>query len=163
MTSTRLPADHRIRPLRIGDMERMVAIDEAHTGRTRRGFLAKRLSMAIGRPQAFVHVGLERDGVLEGFALARMLRGEFGRAATTAALDLVGVAPDSREHGLGRALLDGLIEAAQRQGVSHLQSEAEWTSHALLRFFDAAGFRLASRVVLERRVNEPFPDKAEEI
>ena len=163
MIGTRLSADQRIRPLGSGDLERMVEIDEAHTGRPRRGFLAKRLALALQRPQAFVHVGLEHDGVLAGFALARMLRGEFGRAQVSAALDLVGVAPDSLEHGFGRALLDGLIEAAQRQGVSHLQSETEWTSHALLRFFDAAGFRLARRVVLERRVGEPFPERSEEI
>ena len=163
MIDAHLTADNRIRPLLKDDLERMIAIDQAHTGRTRRGFLGKRLTLAIERPQAFVHVGLERGGVLAGFALARLLRGEFGRTEATAALDLVGVAPGSQEHGVGRALLDGLLAAAQRQGVRHLQSEAEWTSHALLRFFDAAGFKLANRVVLERRMSEPFPESVEEI
>ncbi len=153
--------DH-IRPLDGGHLERMILIDQAHTGRTRRGFLAKRLKLAIERPREFAHVGLERDGVLAGFAFARLLRGEFGRTETTAALDLLGVAPGSQEHGVGRALLEALIEAAQRQGVSHLQSQAEWTNHALLGFFDAAGFRLASRIVLERRLGDPFPDRMEE-
>ncbi|HUY84171.1 MAG TPA: GNAT family N-acetyltransferase [Steroidobacteraceae bacterium] len=162
MSGARPAADGRIRPLCIDDLQRMIVIDGAHTGRSRRGFLAKRLNLALERPQAFLHVGLEKDGVLAGFALARLLRGEFGRAQTTAALDLVGVATGSQEHGVGRALLDGLLEAADQQGVRHLQSQAEWTSHALLRFFDAAGFKLANRVVLERRVSEPFVEAVED-
>ena len=156
MTAAKVTPDTRIRPLRNDDLERMIIIDQAHTGRSRRGFLGKRLKLAIERPQAFIHVGLERDGELAGFALARLLQGEFGRSEPTAALDLVGVAPDSQELGVGHALIDGLLGAARQKGARHLQSEAEWTNHALLRFFDSMGFKLANRIVLERRVSEPF-------
>jgi len=163
MIAAKMTADTRIRPLRNDDLERMIIIDQAHTGRSRRGFLGKRLKLAIERPQTFIHIGLERDGELVGFALARLLQGEFGRQEITAALDLIGVAPDSQELGYGHALIDGLLCAAQQQGARHLQSEAEWTSHALLRFFDAMGFKLANRMVLERRVNEPFEESVEEL
>jgi GNAT superfamily N-acetyltransferase len=163
MTGAKVTADTRIRPLRNDDLERMITIDQAHTGRSRRGFLAKRLKLAVERPQVLMHVGLERDGELVGFALARLLHGEFGRTEPTAALDLLGVAPGSQELGYGHALIDGLLGAARQLGVRHLQSEAEWTSHALLRFFDATGFKLATRVVLERRVGEPFEERVEEL
>jgi GNAT superfamily N-acetyltransferase len=163
MTAMKVTSDGRIRPLRDDDLERMIIVDQAHTGRSRRGFLGKRLKLAIERPQAFIHVGLEREGELVGFAFARLLQGEFGRTEPTAALDLVGVAPGSQELGYGHALIDGLLDAARQQGVRHLQSEAEWTSHALLRFFNAMGFKLATRIVLERRVSEPFEESVEEL
>lgn len=146
------------RPLRSGDLDRIVAIDQAHTGRSRRSFLGKRLKSALERPDAFIHTGVEKNGELAGFALARLLRGEFGRAELSAALDLIGVAPDSKEHGLGRTLLEGLLSAARQSGVKRVHSEAEWTELSLLGFFDATGFKLANRVVLERSVNAPFDD-----
>ncbi|HXQ30446.1 MAG TPA: GNAT family N-acetyltransferase [Steroidobacteraceae bacterium] len=163
MTGTNATADTRTRPLRGDDLERMIIIDQAHTGRSRRRFLAKRLRSATKHPENFVHLGIDRGGVLVGFVLARLLQGEFGRADSSAALDLLGVAPDGQEHGYGHALMDGLLGEARQRGVQHLQSEAEWTNHSLLRFFDATGFKLASRVVLERRVGEPFNESVEDI
>jgi ribosomal protein S18 acetylase RimI-like enzyme len=162
MTGTRASTDSHTRALRSDDLERMIVIDQAHTGRSRRRFLAKRLKSATEHPQTFVHVGIESGGLLVGFALARMLHGEFGGAESTATLDLLGVAPDNQEHGYGHALMEELLRTAGQQGVRRLQSEAEWTNHALLRFFDATGFKLARRVVLERRVGEPFAESVEE-
>jgi GNAT superfamily N-acetyltransferase len=90
------------------------------------------------------------------------MEGEYGRTELTAALDLVGVAHGSQQLGYGHALIDGLLAAARERGVRLLQSEAEWTSHALLRFFDSTGFTLANRVVLERRVDHPFAENLED-
>jgi hypothetical protein len=39
-----------------------------------------------------------------------------------------------------------------------LQSQAGWTNHALLRFFEASGFGLAPRLVLERSALTPLPE-----
>jgi N-acetylglutamate synthase-like GNAT family acetyltransferase len=152
-----------VRPLCSEDLDRMVVIDQAHTGNSRRRFLSRRLESALQRPGSCIHVGLEHDGVLAGFALARVLQGEFGHSDPSAALDLIGVAPDEEEHGHGRTLLDALLATAKRAGVTRLQSEADWTNLSLLGFFDATGFTLASRVVLERSVSVPFDDRGEEV
>ena len=60
---------HAVRPLRASDLERMIAIDEAHTGHTRRRFFEKRLDAAEREAQDFIHIGMERDGKLTGFLL----------------------------------------------------------------------------------------------
>ena len=67
----------------------------------------------------------------------------------------------SREQGIGHILMDGLAAALREAGVLSLQSEAGWTSHALLRFFDTCGFNLAPRLVLERSALVPLPEPAD--
>ncbi len=61
------------------DLDRVVAIDSAHTRQSRRRFFEKRLAAAEAQPDSFVHIGLMRGGALRGFLLAHVLRGEFGR------------------------------------------------------------------------------------
>ena len=150
-----------VRPLRASDFERVVAIDSAHVGEPRRRFFEKRLAHAKQHPEDFVHVGVVRDGALVGFAFARILHGEFGREQAIATLDAVGVEHDSREHGVGRALMDGITKIMREKKVQSLQSQAEWTNHVLLRFFDASGFGLAPRLVLERSVITPLAESIE--
>jgi hypothetical protein len=52
----------------------------------------------------------------------------------------------------------GLIEVMRGKGVQSLQSQADWTNHGLLRFFDSSGFGLAPRLVLERSVLTPLAE-----
>jgi L-amino acid N-acyltransferase YncA len=152
-----------VRPLQVTDLERMIRIDQAHTGQARRRFFEKRFAAAQRQPADFIHVGIDVAGVLAGFALARILHGEFGRKESVVVLDVLGVEPGSGEHGCGHALAAALLTLAQRQGVRQLQSQAEWTNHGLLKFFASLGFELDSRLVLERVVREPFAESAEEM
>jgi L-amino acid N-acyltransferase YncA len=150
-----------IRPLCPTDLEQVIAIDSGHVGEPRRRFFVKRLAHASEHPEDFVHVGVARNGSLIGFAFARILRGEFGREQIIATLDAVGVASGSLERGVGRALMNALSEAMRKKGVQSLHSQADWTNHALLRFFDTSGFVLAPRLVLERSVLTPLPESVD--
>lgn len=151
-----------VRRLRPDDLERTIAIDRAHTGRLRRRFFEKRLDAARKHPEDFIHVGATRDGALVGFAFARVREGEFGRDEPSAALDLLGVDPAAEKQGVGRALMQALKQAMRDKGVRKLHSQADWTEHDLLRFFDVTGFKLAPRLVLERSVLEPILEDAED-
>ena len=162
MNSAAAATDSSVRPLRASDLDQVIAIDSGHVGESRRRFFEKRLAHAKQHPEDFVHVGAVRNGVLVGFAFARILRGEFGRDQAIATLDAVSVEHDSRERGVGHALMDGLTAIMRQKGVHSLQSQADWTNHALLRFFDASGFGLAPRLVLERTVLTPLAEPAED-
>ena len=162
MNNVAVTTDNTVRPLRPADLERVIAIDSGHVGEPRRRFFAKRLAHAQKHPEDFVHVGVARKGALVGFAFARILRGEFGREQAIATLDAVGVEHDSRERGVGRALMAGLTEDMRKKGVRSLQSQADWTNHPLLRFFESSGFRLAPRLVLERSVLTPLAELLED-
>lgn len=162
MSTAAATTDNTVRPLRPSDLERVIAIDSGYVGEPRRRFFEKRLTNAQQHPEDFVHVGVARNGALVGFAFARILRGEFGREQAIATLDAVGVEHDSQERGVGHALMDGLTKVMRVKGVRSLQSQADWTNHALLRFFDSSGFRLAPRLVLERSVLIPLAEPLED-
>ena len=158
MSKGPMSPDSTVRPLRLDDLERIIAIDQAHTGHARRRFMAKRLSAAQRCADDFILVGVERAGMLVGFALGRVLYGEFGRVEPVAVFDAIGVDPASQEHGYGHALMAGLLAAVRQKGVRQLHSQAEWTNHGLLKFFDSMGFTLARRVVLERSTSEAMTE-----
>lgn len=151
-----------VRPLGATDLEYVIAIDQAHTGRARRRFFKKRFRAAELSGADFIHLGVDSNGLLIGFACARILQGEFGREQPVVELDAIGVDPRSQGHGYGRALLRGVAKVMQDRGVGQLHSQAEWTNHELLQFFDAAGFELAPRMSLERSVSEPLAEPIEE-
>ena len=156
-------ADRGVRPLGIEDVERVIAIDRSHSGQARRRFFEKRFAAAKAQPEDYIHVGAMRAGALRGFAIARILRGEFGKEHAVAVLDAIGVEAESQERGIGQMLMEAVRQIIQQRGVSLLQSQADWTNHALLRFFDAAGFELAPRLALERSTIEPLAEASEEI
>ncbi|NIR31313.1 MAG: GNAT family N-acetyltransferase [Gammaproteobacteria bacterium] len=145
----------RIRSLTRNDLEIVVDIERSAMGRSRRGFFDKRLRAAEHSPEAFITVGAERQGRLVGFVIASVLEGEFGRAAPVAILDAVGVTPEERGHGVGHDLLAALDQQTREQGIDEMHTQTHWNDHALLRYFDAAGFTLAKRCVLERSTHEP--------
>ena len=151
-----------IRSIDTDDLETVLAIDRAHTKYSRRRFFEKRFAQAAAHPAQFVQIGFARGGALRGFAIAHLLRGQFGREDPVAVLDALGVELDNQSHGMGQLLIGHLLEILQQRGVRVLHSQASWNNHDLLRFFDRCGFGLSSRVVLERTVAEPLIEAVEE-
>ncbi len=152
-----------IRRLGAADVDRVIAIDRAYSGQSRRRFFERRFAAAKKRPEDFIYIGVIQDGLLCGFAIARVLRGEFGHEHAVAVLDAIGVAAECRGQGIGQALLGELKGAMRQRGVLALQSQADWTNHDLMRFFDAAGFKLAPRLMLQRPVAALFDEPNEEV
>lgn len=150
-----------VRALGADEIERATAIDAANVGRSRRSFLAKRLRAAQQSAEEFLHLAVDVDGRLAGFALARVLRGEFGRDEPVAVLDVIDVDRTLSVRGCGQSLLAALGTRLRERGVRQIYSESDWTNHTLLRFFAASGFQLARRVILERAVDEPLAEPAE--
>jgi len=150
------------RPITAADLDQVIAIDKGITGQGRRHFFEKRFAAAKARPSDFVHVGVTDGGALRGFAIARILRGEFGQKDAIAVVDALGVAPESREHGLGHRLIDGLIASARAQGAQSVQSLVDWKNPDLMRFFNTAHFKLAPRLALECAMAELRAEADEE-
>jgi L-amino acid N-acyltransferase YncA len=152
-----------VRQLEMSDLERMAAIDRAHVGRSRRHFFEKRMAAARLSPHDFIQIGVVWGGSLCGFAVARILRGEFGQEHVVAVLDAIAVEPDSQECGVGQCLMQEFATIMQRMRIRSLHSQVAWKDQSLLRFFSASGFELAPRLALERTVGERLDEVSEEI
>lgn len=148
------PRKPKVRSLRPQDLNAVVAIDKAWVGRSRRGFFEKRLEAVQNTPDSYITLGVEDDGALAGYVIARLERGEFGGDRLVAALDAIGVARDSQNRGLGDALMKGLDDALRKATVSVLYSQTDWDNRALLDFFARHDFALAPHVLLESSIAE---------
>ncbi len=139
-----------IKPLCADDLENVIAIDTAITGNSRRGFFEKRLTAALEQPGDYIYVGLHEGEKLTGYAIAKLVEGEFGQPGAKASFDAIGVDPGHQGKGAGDQLLREVEEILIHKGVAELTSQVEWSDPGILRFFIHAGFGLAPRVVLTR-------------
>ena len=157
-------AHRNVRPLGADDIERVIEIDRAHSGHSRRRFFEKRFDAAAAQPDDYIHIGVSR-------AVARCAAlpspASFAASSDTKPRSRFSMRSASRrrsaERGIGQALIEELGAILVRKGVPSLQSQADWTNHDLLRFFDATGFELAPRLALQRPVNELLVESSEEV
>ena len=96
-TSRLLTPAATMRPLAPADLDAVVAIDAVLVGRTRRAYFERRLNAALRQPKLHLQFAAESDGRLAGYALGRVLEGEFGRTQPGLRLEVISVA---RELGL---------------------------------------------------------------
>jgi ribosomal protein S18 acetylase RimI-like enzyme len=145
-----LPRDQvLIRSVQLADLDAMVSIDAASTGRRRDRFLEKKLTQALGDTGIAISLGAEIDDHLVGFLLARVYYGEFGVLEPSAVMDVFGVHPDYRGRHAASALLDQLRTNLLGLGIRTLQTEVRWDSPDLLSFFQHEGFTIAPRICLD--------------
>ncbi len=86
-----------------------------------------------------------------GFIMARVDLGEFGRIESTAVMDTIGIDPDYRDQGVGRALLSQLLVNLMTLRVEHIRTEVDWRDRDLLGFLDHCGFRPVAAALLRAR------------
>ena len=98
------------------------------------------------------------DDGLAGFALGRVLRGEFGRARPALRLEAIAVRPDAKGAGLGARLFAALRDWARAHDIAEVRTQSPWNRHAMLRWLDEVGFVLAPASVVDRAVGPREPD-----
>jgi ribosomal protein S18 acetylase RimI-like enzyme len=144
-----LRANIVVRGLKPEDLNAVVAIDAKNAGRRREEYFRIKLQQNLAETGIKVSLAAEADGLFRGFLLARVYYGEFGTLEPVAVLDTLGVHPDTRRRGIGRALMEQLLVNLAGLGVSTLRTEVAWEDMTLLGFFHREKFRPAARVCLE--------------
>ncbi len=143
-----------IRALARGDLDAVVAIDAAIEGRPRRAYVERRLSAAVREPALHAQFAACSDDRLDGYILARVLEGEFGRTEPGLRLEMVGVHAGARGHGVGKRLFEALVQWAGKHGVGDVRTAASWRDATMLRWMNAMGFALAPNLILDRAVGD---------
>jgi len=126
MDATQIEGKVTVRNLRPADLQRVIALDAKLTGRRREQFFELKLQQNLVESGIKVSLAAEIDGAFCGFLLARVYYGEFGTLEPTAVLDTLGVHPDFRNQGVGRAMMHQLGLNLRGLGVSRLQTEVGW-------------------------------------
>ena len=139
-----------VRSLQEGDLRALVAIDRRITGRDRAAYFHRKLTEALADSGVRVSLVAELDDVAVGFIMARVDFGEFGQVETTAVIDTIGVDPDYRNKGVGRALVSQLLANLGTLRVEKVRTEVGWQDHDLLGYLDRSGFRPSQRLCFDR-------------
>jgi ribosomal protein S18 acetylase RimI-like enzyme len=129
-----------VRSMAERDLRALVAIDRRITGRDRAGYFQRKLNDALTESDVRVSLVAEFDSVPVGFIMARVDLGEFGRVETTAVIDTIGVDPDYRSRGVGRALVSQLLANLGTLRVEKVRTEVDWQDRDLLGYLDRNGF-----------------------
>jgi predicted N-acetyltransferase YhbS len=138
-----------LRRTKAQDMESVVAVDAAIVGHPRHLYFQRRLKAALDQTERHVQFSAEQGGKFVGFIKARKQQGEFGRAEPALLLEAIAVAPGEQGRGIGSALLARLESEAKRLGAPAIRTTASWRDHAIMQFFDGAGFELSRTMVLD--------------
>ena len=139
-----------VRSMAEADLHALVAIDRRITGRDRVGYFQRMLADALTDSDVRVSLVAELDGVPVGFIMARVDLGEFGRVEATAVIDTIGVDPDYRNRGVGRALVSQLLTNLGTLRVENVRTEVGWQDHDLLVYLDRSGFRPSQQLCFEQ-------------
>ena len=142
----------KVRRLARTDLDAVVKLDAALSGRTRRAYFERRLALALRDPDLHLQFAVEQDGAHCGHALARVLEGEFGAASTGLRLEVISVAHDAQGLGAGRALHESLEQEAARRSIGELRTATGWRDTDMLQFLARLGYALAPSLVLECQV-----------
>lgn len=139
-----------VRAMKESDLPAIVAIDRRIAGRERSQYFKEKLAEALFESDVRLSLVAERDDRPAGFIMARVDFGEFGRFEPTAVMDTIGVDPDYRNQGVGRALLSQLLVNLNTLRIDRLRTEADWRDRELLAFLDRCGFVPAQELCFDR-------------
>lgn len=126
-----------IRPLRREDIPSILEIDSKITGASRSSLDSEKITYYLRNPM--VCWGAEAHGTLIGFMLGDIRGWEFG-LSESGWIEILGVDPGYQRKGVGRALLNAMLDELKKRGVKTVRVVARWYD-PILSFFRAEGFQ----------------------
>lgn len=143
-----------MRRLTAQDFDAVIALDAEAIGHPRTSYFERRLKTALSQSDLHIQFAAEHDGKLVGFIMARLMQGQFGRAEPALRLEAIGAASGRHGQHIGSALLSKLEDEARRLKIREIHTTASWRNHAIMQFFDHAGFELGDDLVIDCHVRD---------
>lgn len=143
-----------VRSMTESDLATVIKIDKKNMGVDRASFCKRKLHEVLHQSGVRVSLIAEVDNLPVGFIMARVDLGEYGRTATEAVMDVIGVDPGFQGHGVGQALMSQLMENLSTLRVDTVRTELDWNDVTLIPYLSSVGFQPAQYVVLNRHLKE---------
>lgn len=142
-----------VRSLELSDLDALIEIDAAASGRRRPMYFEKMVERAVQKADFQASLAAELDDRTVGFVLATLFWGEYGVTEPSASIDAIAVEPEYRGRRVGRALIRQLLLNLAALRIERVRTEVSWNDYGLLAFFERSGFAPARRICLERRLD----------
>jgi GNAT superfamily N-acetyltransferase len=143
------PADLAIRPVEAADLDAVIALDAAVTGLAKPDYWYELFHRygTRGRQQRFFLVAAA-GGEIQGFVLGEVRDWEFGSPPCGWVFG-INVRQDARLDGTGTRLLEAIVAAFRRAGVTKVRTLLARDNTLVLSFFRSQGMMAAPFIPLE--------------
>lgn len=138
-----------IRPLRKQDLEDIVKIDYAITGKDRMEYYKRKLEEIFSTGKLSCSLIAEIDDKVVGFLIGQVFEGEFGIPGDSAYIDTLGISPEYHKLGIGSRLMEQFITNMKGVSVKKIYTFVDFGDLRLIKFFSAQGFVPSRRISLE--------------
>ena len=141
-----------IRDLRKEDLPAIVDIEDRTTGVERRAYWEARIEISEAIRPHWASLVAEADNRVVGFIFGRAGELEFGLPGTIAWIEIIGVDPAYRRHGVGAQLISQFISSAEDHGIQRIFTLVQKSSQDMERFFSKLGFKQGEMVHFQKEV-----------
>lgn len=159
-------SDVVLRPLTPSDIpavlyvERLIEEDLGEIDSERFKHLEERIAHWIGESEYAVGAWLEER--LLGFVLGEVRSWQFGTDGKTGWIEVIGIDPEFRRLGIGRALAEALLNRFRSNGAKKVCTLVDLYGGGLLSYFRSLGFQHMNMLPLEMRLTDTAPGTKDE-
>ncbi len=123
------------------DLDTLFALDQA-CFRPGIAYSKAELKYFLFNP-ASISLVIEDDGQIAGFAIAELAPDRGHRIGHVVTIDVVA---EQRRRGVGRTLMDALLDACQRAGAERMRLEVAIDNNGAIAFYKLLGFEETGRI-----------------
>jgi GNAT superfamily N-acetyltransferase len=148
-STTAAEASLAVRPVEVRDLDAIIALDAAVTGLAKPDYWYELFHRygTRGRQQRFFLVG-DAAGEIQGFVIGEVRDWEFGSPPCGWVFG-INVRPNARLDGVGTRLLEAIVGAFRRAGVTKVRTLLARDNNLVLSFFRSQGMTAAPFIPLE--------------
>jgi len=129
-----------VRNLEKRDLSAIVSMEERQTGIARPDYWDKRIEISEAIRPHWASLVAEVDNRVVGFVLGRAGEYEFGLPGTIAWIEIIGVDPAYRHHGIAQELVSQFAESAEDHGIKTIFTLVASDRSEMQQFFTQVGF-----------------------
>ena len=129
-----------VRNLEKRDLSAIVSMEERQTGIARPDYWDKRIEISEAIRPHWASLIAEVDNRVVGFVLGRAGEYDFGLPGTIACIEIIGVDPAYRHHGIAQELARQFAESAEDHGIKTIFTLVASDRPEMQQFFTQVGF-----------------------